>query len=90
MFVAAVARHLYLRQGVGVGALRHRYGGSRNRGTRPSHHAISSGSVERKALQALEKIKVLEKHPSGGRKITSEGQRDLDRIAGQVAKACTS
>jgi small subunit ribosomal protein S19e len=83
---AAVARHVYLRGGVGVGALRKRYGGRVNRGTRPSHHAISSGNVERKALQALEKIKVLEQHPEGGRRITSDGQRDLDRIAAQVAK----
>jgi len=84
---ASVARYIYLRKGVGVGALRNRYGGRVNRGTRPSHHAISSGSVERKVLQALEKINVLEKDSDGGRKITSDGQRDLDRIAGQVAKA---
>jgi len=84
---ASIARHIYMRKGVGVGRLRHRYGGRVNRGTRPSHHALSSGSVERKALQALEKLKVLEKDSEGGRRITSDGMRDLDRIAGQVAKA---
>ena len=37
-----------------------------------------------KLKKALEGIKVLEKHGSGGRKITVTGQQDLDRIAGQV------
>ncbi|EPZ34940.1 40S ribosomal protein S19-A [Rozella allomycis CSF55] len=83
---ASVARHIYLRQGVGVGALKKLHGGRVNRGNRPSHHADGSGSVARKVMQSLEKIKVLEKMPSGGRKITVEGQRDLDRIALQVSK----
>ncbi|TPX36266.1 hypothetical protein SmJEL517_g01661 [Synchytrium microbalum] len=83
---AAVARHIYLRGGVGVGALRKMKSGNKNRGSRPHFSQVSSGSVARKVLQALEKIKVLEKDPSGGRKITTEGQKDLDLIAAQVAK----
>jgi small subunit ribosomal protein S19e len=63
--LAAVARHIYLRNGVGTGALKKLHGGRKRRGTRPSHHAESSGSVARKVLQALEKIKVLEKDPKG-------------------------
>jgi small subunit ribosomal protein S19e len=106
-FAAAIARHIYLRNGVGVGALKKLYGGRKRRGTRPSHHAPASGSIGRKALQALEKIKILEKDPRGyavyvlhvafqhyftntfnaalqsGRRITQEGQRELDRIAAQ-------
>ncbi|CAG8508506.1 9870_t:CDS:2 [Ambispora leptoticha] len=81
---AAVARHIYLRNGVGVGALKKLHGGRKRRGTRPSHHADSSGAIARKVLQALEKINVLEKDPKGGRKITQDGQRDLDRIAQTV------
>ena len=83
--VASIARHIYLRRSVGVGALSKLHGGRKNRGSRPSYHADGSGSVARKALQALEKMKVLEKDPKGGRKITSDGQRDLDQIASQVA-----
>lgn len=83
---ASIARHIYLRGGVGVGALRTVHGSRANRGNRPSHHAIGSGSVDRKALQSLEKLKVLEKDPSGGRRITSNGQRELDL----VAKLCVS
>jgi small subunit ribosomal protein S19e len=40
----------------------------------------ASGSVDRKVLQALEKIGVLEQdEEKGGRRITQSGQRDLDR-----------
>ncbi|KAL1918374.1 40S ribosomal protein eS19 [Calcarisporiella thermophila] len=81
---AAVARHIYLRNGVGVGALKRLHGGRKRRGTRPSHHAESSGSVARKVLQSLEKVGVLEKDSNGGRKITQDGQRDLDRIASSL------
>jgi small subunit ribosomal protein S19e len=55
---------------------------TKNRGARPSHHVDASGSVDRKVMQALEKIGVLEQdEDKGGRRITQSGQRDLDRIA---------
>ena len=82
---AAVARHIYLRKSVGVGALRKVHGGRKNRGTRPGRHFEGSGSVERKVLQALEKIGVLEQNKkAGGRSITRSGRRDLDRIAAEA------
>ncbi|KAF8462526.1 ribosomal protein S19e [Kalaharituber pfeilii] len=84
---AAVARHIYLRKSVGVGALRKVHGGQKNRGSRPSHHVDASGSVDRKILQALEKIGIVEKLESGGRKISQAGQRDLDRIAQTTMEA---
>lgn len=43
---AAVARHIYLRKHVGVGALQKLHGGAVNRGNRPSHHRDGSGSGE--------------------------------------------
>ncbi|EPQ27849.1 uncharacterized protein PFL1_04593 [Pseudozyma flocculosa PF-1] len=78
---AALARHIYLRKAVGIGALKKLHGGASNRGFRPSHHADASGSVQRKVVQGLEQIGVLEKDPKGGRRISQDGQRDLDRIA---------
>ncbi|KAJ3360571.1 hypothetical protein AMAG_16070 [Allomyces macrogynus ATCC 38327] len=85
---AALARHIYLRRGVGVGALRKVYGGKVRRGCAPNHFGLASGSVQRKALQALEKVKILEQIPSGkGRQITPTGRRELDRIANQVIAA---
>jgi ribosomal protein S19E (S16A) len=77
---ASIARHVYLRKTVGVGRLRKVHGSTRNRGSRPSHHVDASGSVDRKVMQALEKIGVLEQdEDKGGRRITQSGQRDLDR-----------
>ena len=56
----------------------------KRRGTRPSHFCESSGSVARKALQTLEALKLIEKNPNGGRQLTNQGHRDLDRIAAQI------
>ncbi|RKU44148.1 40S ribosomal protein S19 [Coniochaeta pulveracea] len=85
---AAVARHVYLRKTVGVGRLRKVHGVAKNRGSRPSKHVAASGSVDRKVMQALEQINVLEQdEEKGGRRITQSGQRDLDRIAQTVAEA---
>lgn len=80
---ASAARHIYLRKTVGVGKLNKLYGGAINRGGRPSKHADASGSVNRKVLQSLEKLGVLEVTPKG-RRISANGQRDLDRIAAQT------
>ena len=79
---ASIARHVYMRKTVGVGRMRKAHGGTKNRGSRPSHHVDASGSVDRKVMQALEKVGVLEQdEEKGGRRITQLGQRDLDRIA---------
>lgn len=63
------------------------HGGRNRRGNRPSHHADSSASVQRKICQSLEKIGVLEQTDNGGRRISQDGQRDLDRIATAVVEA---
>ncbi|KAG8686779.1 40S ribosomal protein S19 [Ceratobasidium sp. 395] len=84
---AAVARHIYLRKHVGVGALAKLHGGRNRRGNRPSHHADASTNIQRKICQSLEKIGVLEHAPDGGRRISQDGQRDLDRIATAVVEA---
>ncbi|KAI9816689.1 MAG: 40S ribosomal protein S19 [Thelocarpon impressellum] len=85
---AAVARHIYMRKTVGVGRLRKLHGSQKNRGARPSHHVDASGSVDRKVMQSLEKIGVLEHdEDKGGRRITQSGQRDLDRIAQTTMEA---
>lgn len=77
---ASVARHVYLRKTVGVGRLRKVHGTAKNRGSRPSHHVDASGSVDRKVMQSLEKIGIVEQdEEKGGRRITQAGQRDLDR-----------
>jgi len=63
------------------------HGGRNRRGNRPSHHGDASASVQRKICQSLEKIGVLEQGSNGGRRISQDGQRDLDRIATAVVEA---
>jgi small subunit ribosomal protein S19e len=87
LFTAAVARHIYLRKDVGIGALAKLHGGRNRRGNRPSRHGDASSSVQRKICQSLEKIGVLEQGANGGRRISQDGQRDLDRIATAVVEA---
>jgi len=85
---AAVARHIYLRKSMGVGALAKLYGGKYRRGNRPSHHADASTNIQRKVCQSLEKIDVLEgSDERGGRRISQNGVRDLDRIASSIVEA---
>eukprot|EP00088_Acartia_fossae_P015692 TRINITY_DN1865_c0_g1_i1.p2 TRINITY_DN1865_c0_g1~~TRINITY_DN1865_c0_g1_i1.p2 ORF type:complete len:154 (-),score=61.11 TRINITY_DN1865_c0_g1_i1:62-523(-) len=84
---ASVARHIYIRAPVGVGTVQKIYGIRKNNGSSPCHWSRTSGSVARKALQALEKLKLIEKDPKGGRRMTSQGRRDLDRIAAQLRSA---
>lgn len=82
---ASVARHLYIRAPCGVGALRKLYGGNQRNGTTPSHHCLASATVARKVLQVLEALKMVETDANaGGRRLTAQGRRDLDRIASQI------
>jgi len=62
---ASVARHLYIRSPCGVKGLVKIYGGRQNNGTCPSHFCGGSSSVARKALQALEHVKIVEKDANG-------------------------
>jgi small subunit ribosomal protein S19e len=93
---ASVARHVYLRKTVGVGRIAKAHGSAKNRGSRPSHHVDASRSVDRKVMQALEQLGVLEQdEEKGGRRITQSGQRDLDRMcdvglkSGDQSLTCT-
>merc|ERR1712114_119490 len=81
---ASLARHMYIRSPVGVSTIRKIYGIRKNNGSSPSHWCRGNGGIARKALQALEGLKLAEKDPNGGRRLTSQGRRDLDRIAAQI------
>jgi small subunit ribosomal protein S19e len=82
---AAIARRTYLQPGVGVGSFNRVFGGPRQLGTHPRHFHEASGSVNRAALHALEKLKIVEKSGSG-RRVTKTGKSELDRVAVQAAK----
>lgn len=81
---ASIARHIYVRSPVGVSTIRKIYGIRMSHGSSPSHWHRGAGGIARKALQSLEALKVVEKDQNGGRRLTSQGRRDLDRIAAQI------
>jgi len=83
---ASIARKVYLRPGVGIGQLQKWYGGSYRRGARTEHFRKAASGVIRSVLLQLEEMKVVEKLESGGRRVTTVGQQDLDRIAGSVIR----
>jgi len=83
--MAAVARRLYLRDAVGIGALTKIFGGAKKNGVRPSHFVKGSEVIARTAVKALEKLKLAEIVPKkGGRRLTPAGRRELDQIAKRV------
>uniref|UniRef100_A0A452QLB0 40S ribosomal protein S19 n=1 Tax=Ursus americanus TaxID=9643 RepID=A0A452QLB0_URSAM len=87
MQAASTARHLYLPGGAGVGSMTKIYAGHQRNGVMPSHFSRESKSVACRVLHALEGLKMVEKDQDGGRKLTLQGQRDLDRITRKVAAA---
>uniref|UniRef100_A0A4W5KVY4 40S ribosomal protein S19 n=1 Tax=Hucho hucho TaxID=62062 RepID=A0A4W5KVY4_9TELE len=90
---ASIARKVYLRENTGIGALKKVYGGAARRGVLRQRFQTASGGLIRHILHQLEEMKVVEKCPEGvnkgGRRITSHGQTDLDRIAGQVCASAS-
>lgn len=82
---ASILRRIYLNGPVGTERLRTYYGGRKDRGHKPAHFRKGSGNIIRKILHQLESIDFIEKGKKG-RKITSKGQKFLDRIAYEVSK----
>jgi len=65
VFEASMARKIYLRHGIGVGAFRKIYGGRKSNGVRPSHFVKSSGSIARDCFKQLERLDIVEKDSKG-------------------------
>lgn len=83
---AAVLRKVYIYGPVGVERLRAKFGGRRDRGSKPYHPVKGSGSIIRKSLQQLEAAKLIKYEEGKGRVISSEGRRMLDNLAYEVEK----
>jgi len=80
---ASVLRKIYTNGPVGVEKLRSVYGGRKNRGHKPEKFVKGSGNVIRTALQALEKLELVER-TRDGRIITPKGQSLVDNTAKEV------
>eukprot|EP00747_Dinoflagellata_sp_TGD_P161628 gnl/TRDRNA2_/TRDRNA2_178285_c0_seq1.p2 gnl/TRDRNA2_/TRDRNA2_178285_c0~~gnl/TRDRNA2_/TRDRNA2_178285_c0_seq1.p2 ORF type:complete len:159 (-),score=43.55 gnl/TRDRNA2_/TRDRNA2_178285_c0_seq1:56-532(-) len=81
---ASMVRKVYIRGGSGVGAFRKVYGSQKRRGTMTNTRTKGSGKIARYILQQLEEMGLVEQDENGGRKITKEGQRELDTVAVQA------
>lgn len=77
---SSILRRIYLDGPIGTERLRTYYGGKKKRGYKPDHFKKASGNIIRKILQQLEKAGLIEK-AGKGRKITSKGQKLLDKAA---------
>eukprot|EP00920_Eleutheroschizon_duboscqi_P015759 GHVT01036932.1.p2 GENE.GHVT01036932.1~~GHVT01036932.1.p2 ORF type:complete len:160 (+),score=29.78 GHVT01036932.1:108-587(+) len=87
---AAILRHLYIRPDCGVGGFRKVYGCKKRKSARygnaPGHTSKAGGKIIRYILQQFERMKLVEQDADRrGRRLTNEGQRELDTIARQCA-----
>jgi small subunit ribosomal protein S19e len=83
---ASVLRQLYLKGVVGVGKLRTRYGGRKDRGSKPARFKKGSGKIIRSILQQAEAAGLVEKveNLQHGRRLTQKGRDFLDSISVKV------
>lgn len=80
---ASILRQIYINGVVGVGKLRTKYGGRKDRGMQPKIFKKGSGKIIRTILQQAEKAGLLEKvkDKKSGRKLTKKGKQLLDEVA---------
>ena len=84
MRTAALLRRVAIRP-FGVSRLKKVYGGRKNKGVKPERKVNAGGNIIRKALQQLEKAKLVKKSKKG-REITAAGQKFLDKVAKSLGK----
>ena len=80
-----MARKVYLRKDLGVGAMRKQFGGrNKRKGTVPEHFAKASGGLIRHILQQLEDLQIVEKSTTlkGGRYFFLSGGGEERREGG--------
>ena len=77
---AAIARHLYIRP-CGINTLRDAFGTKHRNGVRHAYHDHANGNLIRHCIHNLEKMGLVEEAPNGGRKLTKNGQKELDLTA---------
>lgn len=83
---ASILRKVYINNEMGVERLRSKYGGKRDRGSKPKHAMGGSGSITRRALQQLETAGYIKKIKGKGRVLTGKGRSFLDNSANETLK----
>ena len=87
---AAVFRKVYVKGPIGIERLSAKYGGSRDRGSKPYRAVKGSRSIIRTCIQQLEEAGYLEKLKNQGRVVTSKGRSMLDNTAHEVLTSIIS
>ncbi len=79
---AGILRQMYLKGIVGVGRLRSRYGGRKNRGMQPAEFRKSGGKIIRVILQQAESAGLVEKIKGkhSGRQLTKKGKDLMESL----------
>ena len=80
---ASILRQIYIRDIVGVGRLRNRYGGRKNRGMKPAKFRKGGGKIIRLILQQAERAGLVEKakEKRAGRKLTAKGKEFMEKVS---------
>jgi small subunit ribosomal protein S19e len=83
---ASILRQVYIRGVVGVNRLKLRYGGKKDRGSRPKEFRKGSGKIIRTILQQAEKAGYVEKAEGKkkGRQLTKKGLDFMNKIAEEI------
>ena len=84
---ASLIRKVYIRSGSGVGGFSKVYGKAKRRGTQTNTWNTGSRKIIRYCLIQLQGMDLIEEDENGGRRITKEGQRELDTVANQVGQS---
>ncbi|MDO8459484.1 MAG: 30S ribosomal protein S19e [Nanoarchaeota archaeon] len=80
---ASILRQVYIKNVVGVERLRTRYGGRKNRGSKPPEFRKGGGKIIRTILQQAEAAGFVEKvktKKKAGRQLTAKGKDFLEEI----------
>jgi small subunit ribosomal protein S19e len=83
---ASLLRKIYLHGPLGVADLKVAYGGRKKVGSYIAHHKDAGGAIVRKALQQLETSGYVVRVQGKGRLISSEGMKNMDRLATEIHK----
>ncbi len=81
---ASILRQIYIKGIIGVQRLRSRYGGRKDRGSKPPHRFKGGGKIIRKILQQSDTAGLTEKvkGKKSGRQLTKKGKEFLENLAG--------
>jgi small subunit ribosomal protein S19e len=87
---ASILRKIYIDNGIGVEHLRAKYGGKKDRGSKPYKALSGSGTIVRRALQQLEKAGYVTRIKGKGRVLTPKGRSFMDNTSHEVMKKIAS